>query len=374
MRHAKMNERVWTIRAYKDGDETGYIELMNRVFQNSKFNLKQWRWEFPDNPFGFLQVFGDFHGKIVGHMALVQVPMKIGDCTVQGSQAVDLAVHPDFRRQRMFLEIGKNLMQYAKREEVAISYGVPNEAAYRGHLKYGWFYVSEIPVLVRVLTQKGFLFQLLGGLCRLRQHKFQSFSELFCLIKGWANTICFILTDNKGTANSEEWKEQTVKSFDNRIDRLWAKASKQYRLLVVRDKEYLNWRYAKRPHSSYVIKLVERKNRIEGYVVLLIKISGLLRKKEGYIVDILAKSERAIHCLMQSAIDYFSKENVDLIICWMMEGQPPFNCLIRRGFTIDSFDSQKLICLINSSDPKFKRLYHEAQKEWFFTVGDTDIV
>jgi len=143
------------IRVYKKGDEEGYVKLMNLVFPRYECDLQRWRWEFADNPFGSIQVFADFNGEIIGHMGLIFVPIKIGDHIFQGLQAVDLAVHPSFRGKGIFINIGKKLMYEAAKEGIVISYGVPNEPAYRGHLKYGWFFVSYIPVLTKLITKKG---------------------------------------------------------------------------------------------------------------------------------------------------------------------------------------------------------------------------
>jgi len=165
-----------------------------------------------------------------------------------------------------------------------------------------------------------------------------------------------------------------VTSFDERFDKLWEEASRQHQLLVARNAKYLNWRYVKKPHSSYVILLVERNGEVEGYIVLLIKIHRRLAWKEGFIVDVFAKSNKAINCLLQSALNHFAKENVDLVTCWMMKNQLPYYYLIKSGFIVDSLSSPILVCRINSSSPEFRELYHRVEREWFFTIGDSDMV
>ena len=368
-----MSEHSWTIRSYKEGDETGYVTLMNNVFSRYKCDLKRWRWEFMDNPFGSIQIFSDFRGNIVGYMGLICVPIKIENRVIRCSQAVDLAVHPNFRRKGMFLEIGKKLMQEAANEGIAISYGVPNEPAYRGHLKYGWFYVSEIPILIKIMSKKGFIiFVLAKFLGLVRRPHFRLMSRFMALIKnlikvrdiGYCKNVLF----------SNDFRKHIVSSCNEQFDKLWKKVSKQFLLIVVRNAEYLNWRYVRKPHSKYTILTVKKNRRIEGFVVLSTEIHGSLKLKKGFIVDVFAKSEKAIHSLLQLALSYFVKENVDLATCWMMKNHVPYNCLLERGFINDSLSSQKLICRINTDDNEFKKLYHRVEKEWFFTMGDSDIV
>jgi len=368
-----LKEHSWIIRSYNDEDEIGYIALMNIVFPRYRCDLKRWRWEFGDNPFGSVQTFSDFKGKIIGHMGLVCVPIKIEKRIILGSQAVDLAVHPSFRREGIFLEIGKKLLRDAKDRGIAISYGVPNDPSYRGHVKYGWFLVSEIPVLVKIMGRKDFL---LFVLARFRDcFKRPNLISISKFVRTIQNLMKVASVEYyKHSLCSDFFEKHIVTSFDERFDKLWEEMSSQYQLLVVRNTKYLNWRYVEKPYSNYVIMTVERNSKVEGYIVLLKESHGFLGWKRGYIVDIFAKSEKAIYSLLHYALEYFAKENVNLVTCWMMKNQSTYDCLLQNGFIDDRLSSEKLICSINVDNNKYEKLYHRVKKEWFFTIGDSDIV
>jgi hypothetical protein len=372
-----MTECNYVVRRYIRGDEKNYVEFMNSIYLEPRFNLKLWNWEYRNNPFGCIQTFGISEDGLVGHMGLICVPIKIGSQTIRGSQAVDLAVRRDFRREGMFLEIGKKLMQDAKDEGIAISYGVPSEPAYRGHVKYGWFYVSEIPILVKAISRRGFLMFILEY-GRAYAHNFinrphfRSITKFLGLVKN--SIIASGIRRWKDISHPSDFKTHEVTSFDKQIDEFWEIASKRYGILVARNSEYLNWRYATKPHSSYTIRIVKRQNRIEGYAVLSTEFHGSPGGKRGYIVDIFARSEKAIYYLLQSAFNYFVEERVDLVTCWMLKNQMPFDCLSKRGFINDSSISKKLICRINTNDEEFAELYRRFGKDWFFTIGDSDSV
>lgn len=178
--------RVWKVRMYQEGDEIGIVSLMN-LEENSEYNLRRWLWKYKHNPYGFLTVVAEHNGRIVGHMGLFLVDVKVGNKIIRGSQACELGVHPDFRHQGMFLAIGKALMKRASDEGVFLTYGFPNEPAYYGHLKYGWFDVSMIPVLVTYFnTYKGardpltkrFLRFVDYFFSRKREHEFPSIENL----------------------------------------------------------------------------------------------------------------------------------------------------------------------------------------------------
>lgn len=367
-----VSQHSLTIRSYANGDEKGYVALMNTVFPKYNCDIKRWRWEFEENPFGFLQVFGDSESEIVGHMGLIGIPIKLDNTIVQGSQAVDLAVAPQFRGRGMFVEIGRRLMQEAESKGFILSYGVPNEPAYGGHLKYGWFYVSEIPVLAKMVSRKGFVFFALAKLRQLlKRPHLMLISNFMILIRDLT-----VMTNlrNHAPSGPENFKVRVITSFDAQFDRLWKEVSTEHKCLIVRDEAYLKWRYMERPYSNYVILAVERSARIEGYVVLSTEVRSFRGWKKGYIVDIFARSEANINLLIQLACDYFVEANVDVAICWMMKKQLHYGCLVEHGFVKDTFGSQKLICRINTRDSAFKRLYRGAEREWFFTMGDSDSI
>jgi GNAT superfamily N-acetyltransferase len=358
---------------YKKGDEIDYISLMNLVFPRYKCDIRRWRWEFADNPFGSLQVFADFQGKIIGHMGLVFLPLKIGDGIFSGSQAVDLAVHPFFRGKGIFLKIGKKLMEEAAKRGIIISYGVPNEPAYRGHLKYGWFFVSEIPVLTRVITKKGLAVIILASLFSfVKKPTFKATLHLLNSIKN--ALIQSLKTTGMPTLFKEKYIVNAITSFDEKADIFWEKVSKQYSLIVARNAKYLNWRYVKKPNSNYIILTIAKGQEMEGYIVLSINTHHLLNLQIGYIVDLLATTKRNIQYLLNLALEFFVREKVDSIVCWAMERHLLYNCLMEMGFIKDHFSSAKLICRINTDDHFFKKHYLKFEKEWYFTIGDSDIL
>lgn len=367
-----MFARVWKVRMYQKGDEIGYNKLMNLVFPGSRQDLRRWRWEFKENPFGFLEVFAECGQHIVGHMGLTFVDVKIGDKIVKGAQAVDLAVHPRFRRQGMFLEMGKTLMERARKEGVPFSYGVPNEPAYHGHLKYGWSYAGEIPVLVNFLTLQGLLKLFLARMrLSLMSGKFKQFISF---AKSLAGLIPSFLSAQHEHLNPENLQIRLVLSFDTRIDDLWKDVSKDYKLAVVREKKYLNWRYVEKPDSNYVLYLAEKDHRPEGYMVLSISKPHPLKPRAGYIVDIFARSKMVFDGLIRSAIEYFHQEKADLIITWMMKYHLPYRCLVKHGFILDTLRTGILICFINTPSLELRKLYNKSRKRWYFTMGDSDAI
>jgi len=113
-------------------------------------------------------------------------------------------------------------------------------------------------------------------------------------------------------ASETSWQLCEVKSFDERADALWSKASQQFQFGVIRSSAYLNWRYADARAGGYVVLAAEENGRWLGYIVR--RSSGEL----GYIADLLALPERSdvVDSLLSAAIERFRREGRREIECW----------------------------------------------------------
>lgn len=346
--------RVWKVRMYREGDETGIVSLFH-VVPGSKYTIKRWFWEYKNNPFGCVETIAECNGQIVGHMGLIQVNMKIGDNIVRGSQAVDLIVHPNFRRQGMFLAIGKTLVKRAAEDGASFSYGFPNVPAYHGHLKYGWLYVNDIPILMKCLN--------LSSLIRPRLISRDG------LIWG----VECLLSTYKGkryqVPTIENPKIHKVSSFDKRLDKFWNSVSKGYGIIVVRSMTYLNWRYFRKPYANYKAFIAEKDGRVEGFMILYVK--TFKYQKVGYIVDILAGSRGIFRHLIHAAVEYFTNQKVDFVLCWMLKSHFGYKILKENGF-IQLHNHRRLIARINS--PELLEPYKSAARNWYVTMGDSDLI
>jgi len=363
---------AWYVRTYKEGDESGITKLLKR-------NFEDWLWEYKQNPFGHLIGVAAHDNQLVGHMAMVPVNMKIGTKTVLASQAVDLVVHPEFRRQGIFLAIGRFLAEETERKAIDIWYGIPNKLAHSGHLKYGWFDVCKVPLLIKPIS--------LGRVSEtfMGKHKLTRFFNRYKISRKTSKIILQLISsidrlfakifnqtgDNDSKKNFEI---RAISSFDERVDVLWKKASKDYPLAVVRTSEYLNWRYVKKPQAKYRILSAERSGEIVGYIVLKTREEENL--KSGYIVDIFAQcsDKSLIQSLILKAIEHLKEEKVDLIYCWMLKNglstRVYYKTLRYNGFTHFFGRTHPLIARANS--PRLSKYFIGDPKNWFITIGDSD--
>lgn len=353
--------RQWKVRTYRETDGTGIVNLINLVWPNYPFDLRRWQW-YKDNPFGHFASVGEHDGQIVGYEGLVPVNIKIGNNIVRGAQIVDLVVHPNFRRQGMFLEIQKTLMMEAVKNGIWFCYGTTNERAYYGHLKCGWFYVCDIPILVRP-NRYNSIRRNLGRLREIRFSKKLVRSSVDLASSMFHNHARAKIAHK--TPIAEDLKITSLLSFDERFDGFWDRVSDRYGIIVVRNTRYLRWRYLEKPEADYKVLVAENDGRIEGYVVLSIAKSEY--QKDGLIIDALANSNHVAQHLVRAALNYFSQEGVESIRCRMKENSLWYG--IMKQNSLLPLQSVRLIARINSD--QLLKSYGSAAEKWYTTMGDT---
>lgn len=364
----------WSVRLYREGDEQGILKLMNLAGIQRK--IEEWSWEYEKNPFGCLIGVAEYDRQIIGHMALVSVFIKTSLRSIKGCQAVDLIVHPKFRGQGIFLAIGKFLMNEAGKQGIDIAYGFPNKPAHSGHLKYGWFDICKVPFMIKPMVPN------LAIADFLPEHRITEFLNRFGTTKKITNSLLSAVLGTISFAskifnrieirNVRSIKVRRVETADDRIDEFWNDVSKDYTNIVVRNNEYMNWRFFQKPNPKYTTLVAEERGRILGYIVLCTRNEKNI--KYGCVIDILAslKQKSVIQLLLLKAVEELERENVNFITCWMLNnsqsGRVYYKILKANGFV--RVRSNPFIARVNSLGISAGFICTPA--DWYVTIADSD--
>ncbi|MCK4444223.1 MAG: GNAT family N-acetyltransferase [Thermoplasmata archaeon] len=353
--------RTWNLRTYEAGDEKGIARLSSLIFPDpgGELTLEKWRWKYCNTPRNLI-VVAEHESRIIGHMGLMLVRMKVGKKIVTGCHGVDLLVHPDFRRRGIFRDLVQVLLRNSKGEGIQLWCGIPTPPAYYGHLKYGHFDVGDIRVQIRLLNTEHVV---LGFLPKL--HKLSRAARVLTKV---------VDTSLSALSNITEMEQGGIEvvrlhTFDSSINRLWHEVSNRYEIMAVREEEYLNWRYCMRSDKPYETFAAMSGGTIMGYVVCAEEETG--QGKCGYIVDILVSSDEILRVLTQFCLGRFATRNVDIVKFWAPPAFAGLGMFRRQGF-FPSPNALKLIALVNSSD--LSREFLSQPRNWYYTMGDTDTI
>jgi hypothetical protein len=162
-----------------------------------------------------------------------------------------------------------------------------------------------------------------------------------------------------------------VDSFDERFDSFWRRVCGNYRVIGVRDRRYLNWRFVSRPDASYIRLAAITEERVEGYLIFRIAERDGLRC--GFLVDYLvAETSPSIFSqLLDRAEQHLLDARVTAIVC-VGAPYPYRSTLWRHGYYPTIFRSYTyLSSSVRSLDPELREF--ALPRYWYTSMGDGDL-
>jgi hypothetical protein len=354
----------WSIRAYEDGDENSILELQGAIHgevENRDEWLRRWNWKFKNNPAGGSLIWvAKSNDKVVAQYAVTLVKMKVDNQIITASQSVDTMTHPDYQGRGIFLALTQEVFKEASKKGVNIIFGFPNKLA-SWHDKY-WLKVGVLCTMIKPLNLDNIF----------KQYISNRMIRKLCILP--AKLVVALLFRAGNPRRLDDVEIAQVKSFDERINGLWEKISKDYKMLVVRDREYLNWRYVNIPNGDYEIFLAEKGEQAFGYMILrCVSQRGL---RVGYILDLAVPSrEQAIaRSLIRKAVKVLKEKKADLILFPLIANRALNKTVRKNGFFSLRFISKKLPFVVRANTPRISDFFLKEPGYWFVQMGDSDIL
>ena len=160
-----------------------------------------------------------------------------------------------------------------------------------------------------------------------------------------------------------------VAAFDDRVDGFSRDASRPFDVIVVRSKEYLNWRYADRRAGRFTIILAERDGELLGFAVL--SVAG----NKGTVADLLVLPERdeLVEALLGHCVASLAASGAHRVQIWNAAHHPYRASLERSGFDARGAIQVTLGAYRPALEPALCVL-DDPRAPVHFMAGDTDIV
>lgn len=262
------------IRQYNEGDEHAICNLFRSVF-NKEMSLEYWNWRYADNPTGLKMISLMWDGeKLAGHYALSPVWLSINDENLLSGLSMTTMTHPNYRGLGIFPSLAEHLYKEQKElNDLKLVWGFPNN---NSHYIFGkilrWKDVEQIP----------------------------TFSLPINTLKK--------TTDSKSITLSTSFRDSYA-NLDSQRDNVG--------ISVVKNKEYLDWRYLKNPTADY--KIFEMKYKDDFYYAVT-KTFKSLDVREKYEVDILElhfpNDYKSLVELVSGILEYYSRFDILKINMW----------------------------------------------------------
>ncbi len=357
-------EKTWKIRAYRDGDEEGILELWKSVYPEMHLErnkwLSWWNWQYNENPAGKGWIWlADDGNKIVGQYALIPVLMKVGTELVAGFQSLDTMTHPEYRHQGIFYTLARKTYEEVAKDNVHIGYGFSNDNSFPAFIKkLNWLEMPNMKVMVKAFDWRNAI-------------KLRTKNKFLQVVLGIGADLIFnkTLSLMQRGPTQPDLSVSQVTYFDERFDELWNNICRQAPIMRVRNKDYLNWRYHA-PDKNFIIFAAEKDLKIYGYLVM----QNTIRQnaKTSIIFDLVAQSEEVMHCLVSRALEECQQKNMDVIIYSSLTNKTYRKILIKNGFISLPFIKGGHF-IIYSDSSSISKDFLSNSKNWFISTGDSDI-
>jgi GNAT superfamily N-acetyltransferase len=310
-----------TIRLYKKGDEHLITSLFRDIF-GREMSLEEWRWKYfgEDNEKVYSSIAVSGTGELVAHYGGMVHRMVFNHREIRGLSIGDVMVHPNFRGTKLFKKVALIVPEEAVQDGIVLGYGFPNQRA-------------------MLLPEK-------LGLYEKVEDVWEAYKETL-----FNNSLIRYI-----------YKLFPLGYDEPRIDILWKSAAKGFGLSVIRDRNYLDWRYRRHPFFKYEMWGFKSRfsNRLLGMVVLRRDNDKML------IIDFICE-ENMLKPLFQKTENYAVTCGFKNISLWLPEYLS--KKMEEIGFSIRLTGT----CIPRTTHEKTLKK-DEIKGRFFYTMGDTDFM
>lgn len=330
-----------TTAPYEPAKQGALFELMDTVW-GSHMPPREFEWWFERNPVGSRLVTLMQDGEtVVGVAAMSFFRLLVGGEEKQVAMPVHVATHPGYRRRGIFPKLEAVNEERAAEQGSEVTLTFPNAASHPIFVgPLGWEDLPKRRLWARVLRPS-------------------AVPRYFLRRPGKQGG----LNEPSGEARHRGGvRVELLTSFGPQADGLWRAAAPCYRDHVIKDADYLNWRFAEAPRE-YRCFGAFRGERLAGIAVLGYAyrhgVSG------GFLADLIAPpGERtAVVALLRRALEDV-RGGADALIALPSPPRAHRIAFLQAGF-LPTYKSIRFIG---------KRLRPEGKLDgpWHFALGDFD--
>lgn len=342
---------------YGRGEQGSVFAFLREALPSSDADrlIRQWNWKYETNRFNaeadpHILLLKDGE-RLAGMYGRLFYRVAIDGQQYWAHHGCDLALHPAYRGRGLTTRLTDH-----DKVESEIHFSWQNEASYRAFQRDRTAGVPFTP-LVRPLDLSHALRTLLGN--------GRSVRAIASVMRGMAARR---LMSRRHV--SSDLAVTRIDSFDERFDRLWQRVCRDYSVIVIRDRGYLEWRFKQRPDASYTILAATRGAELIGYMVTRqVERAG---ERWGYLVDFLVQDRNrfVFGVLVEEAVEALRRAGVVAVGCRF--AVPLFRrVLYRHRFVPLAWGPKGYIrARARLPDPATRQF---GAGDWFLTMGDGDL-
>ncbi|MDI6780761.1 MAG: hypothetical protein QME49_01415 [bacterium] len=338
-----------------DRDEGIMTSLLNENRRVS-INEKRYEWLYKQNP----------HGKAIGWIAIDEKsddPVGVTVVTprlvrVEGRDVVcwncgDFSIDKKYRSLGVAVKLRKAARDGVNAGIVPFLYAHPNDRMLVVHQRVGHPVMGQMVRYAKVIRLNKKIQEILKT------------KVVADVISGLGNPLLKLM-------GKEQWyrKGYTIDvgvniKYGEEFDAFFDKVINRYAVCVVRNAEYLNWRYSNSPLYEMITLSLRKKGKLCGYLIYYKQEMDVVHVK-----DVFYEDDDAARHLIGVLISMLRRQGISTISLGLLGSNPFIEILRFFGFS-QRVDISSVIVYPN---PSFE--YAETVKDaknWFMMVGDRDV-
>ncbi len=346
----------WYIRKMEPQDENAYLQFLGGLIKARPVSI-HYQWLYRGNPHGEALTWLAIDRKeenIIGCTSVFPKKVWVKDKVILGCVGGDTFVDPNYQRRGIATKMHQVSCVGAAEAGIRFQYGFPNVENTGAHLKAGSHFPGDFQVIKCFLRIEPIVRKLNLG------------KTLSTGMSKLGNKILSLYVRSKlsGITDRDE-KLERISSFDNRFDRLMETALPSFNICVVRDSQYLGWRYFKNHQENRIILGYEHEGTVHGFAVLEFEkntcclFDFFVRKEDGLIEDFI-----------DALLKFLISRGYESVWLGVNASGNYIKNFSHFGFKLIHFEKNPLEVLLPDDDKDID--YLTDLKNWYLTLGDTD--
>jgi hypothetical protein len=165
----------------------------------------------------------------------------------------------------------------------------------------------------------------------------------------------------------------TIEQFDETFDEFWRRVRDKYPAMTVRDRAFLQWRFAGMGNRRYDILVARSTDGMLGYAV--VRCATVRGVETGLILDLMVlegpRGAAAGWRLVAEAEAFFRRRGMWMMACLMAPGTTEYRILTRSGCrNLALMSPRPFRFAFFVHDPHGRDLQGLSAREWFVTFAD----
>lgn len=325
------------------------------------YNQAYWDWQYKQLPTGKSYVYAAWDGnKIIGYYHI-----PVYRCMVNGQEQLigniqDVAVNPNYRGGGLFRKLAEFANEDIDKTEVDLIYTFPNDKSIRTFLKYNSFgLVTSVPTYLRPVNS--------GEILRSKLNLLGLEKLIGFCVDGAINLI----SKNIKLPNAQIEK---INEITTEVETVFREYASSFPIHLVRDKEWLDWRYLRSVRGKHHILGVRENGELTA--ILVLKVDEMLGNPALLIMDLayLEGKENALLFLLNGVRKNPELTGFRFNLLFVSAIAPILPDLSNIGFVkIPEKVNPRILNLLARSTGKLSEEPLLQKNNWLLTLGDWDV-